>query len=160
MEKILEQYFVQNNELVLTNIGTIHLTKKPATWIGDTLHAPELSILFSIDNKKASNQFYVYLAEALSISYEQASIQFEQFLQTSFEAQEANLAIGNLGSIEKKGNEYTWVSNFISNNYYKNITISPIHANEEVEKQKSIQWPWIAFILFIIAMAAILFKYF
>lgn len=27
MEKILEQYFVQNNELVLTNIGTIHLTK-------------------------------------------------------------------------------------------------------------------------------------
>ena len=39
MEKILEQYFVQNNELVLTNIGTIHLTKKPATWIGGTLHA-------------------------------------------------------------------------------------------------------------------------
>jgi len=48
MEKILEQYFVQNNELVLTNIGTIHLTKKPATWIGDTLHAPEQSILFTL----------------------------------------------------------------------------------------------------------------
>ena len=41
MEKILEQYFVQKNELVLTNIGTIHLNKKPATWIGETLHAPK-----------------------------------------------------------------------------------------------------------------------
>ncbi|MEY4097665.1 MAG: hypothetical protein RL170_509, partial [Bacteroidota bacterium] len=25
MEKVLEQYFVQNNELVLTDIGTLHL---------------------------------------------------------------------------------------------------------------------------------------
>ena len=160
MEKILEQYFVQKNELVLTNIGTIHLNKKPATWIGETLHAPEVNILFSNDKKKASNQFYVYLAEALSISNEQASIQFEQFLQTSFEAQESNLVIGNLGSIEKKGNEYTWVSNFTSSHYYKNITISPINAIEEVEKQISIQWPWVAFILFIIAIAAIVFKSF
>ena len=160
MEKILEQYFVQHNELVLSNIGTIHLSKKPATWIGDTLHAPELNILFTTAKKKPSSAFYTYLAEALSISNEQANIQFEQFLQNSFETQDGSLAIGNLGSIEKKGVEYNWVSNLTSKHYYKDITISPINANEEVEKQKTIQWPWIAFILFIIAIAAIVFKSF
>jgi len=160
MEKILEQYFVQHNELVLTNIGTIHLTKKPATWIGETLHAPELHILFTSAKKKANVKFFTYLAESLSISIEQANIQFEQFLQNCFEAQAASLTIGNLGSIEKKGNEYTWVSNFTSNHYYKDITINPIHVNEEVEKQKSLQWHWIALILFILAIAAIVFKSF
>ena len=160
MEKILEQYFVQNNELVLTNIGTIHLTKKPATWIGDTLHAPEQSILFTTAKMKPNAKFYTYLAEALSISNEQANIRFEQFLQNSFDTQDGNIAIGNLGIIEKKADEYTWVSNFTSKHYYKDITISPIHSNEEVEKQKSIPWTWIAFILFIIAIAAIVFKTF
>ena len=160
MEKILEQYFVQNNELVLTHIGTIHFTKKPASWIGETLHAPELTILFSTDKKKPGSQFYNFLAEALSISNEQANIQFDQFLQNRFEAKEASLAIGNLGCVEKNKTEYTWVSNFISNHYYKDITISPIIANEEVEKQKSFQWQWIALILSIIAIAAIVFKSF
>ena len=160
MVKILEQYFVQHNELVLTNIGTIHLTKKPATWIGDTLHAPEQSILFTTAKKKPSSAFYTYLAEALSISNEQANIQFEQFLQNSFDTQDGSLTIGNLGSIEKKGDEYSWVSNFTSKYYFKDITISPINSNEELEKQKSIQWPWVAFILFILAIAAIVFKSF
>ena len=160
MEKILEQYFVQNNELVLTNIGTIHLTKKPATWIGGTLHAPEQSILFTTAKKKPSSAFYNYLAEALSISNEQANIQFEQFLQKNFENQDASLTIGNLGCVEKKGDEYTWVNNFTSKHFYKDITISPIQTNEEVEKPKSIQWPWIAIILFILAIAAIVFKSF
>ena len=160
MEKILEQYFIQNNELVLTNVGTLHLSKKPASWIGDTLHAPEVTILFSTDKKKPNSHFYNYLSEALSISNEQANIQFDQFLQNSFEAQEASLAIGNLGSLEKKENQYRWVSNFTSNHYYKDITISPINANEELEKQKSIQWQWIALVLSIIAIAAIVFKSF
>ena len=160
MEKILEQYFVQKNELVLTNIGTIHLTKKPATWMGDTLHAPELNILFTTAKKKPNAEFYTYLAEALSISNEQANIQFEQFLQNNFDTQDGSIAIGNLGSIEKKADEYSWVSNFSSKHYYKDITISPINSNEEVEKQKSIQWTWIAFILFILAIAAIVFKSF
>ena len=160
MEKILEQYFVQKNELVLTNIGTIHLTKKPATWIGDTLHAPELNILFTTAKKKPNAEFYTYLAEALSISNEQANIQFEHFLQNNFDTQDGSIAIGNLGSIEKKADEYSWVSNFSSKHYYKDITISPINSNEEVEKQKSIQWTWIAFILFILAIAAIVFKSF
>jgi hypothetical protein len=160
MEKILEQYFVQNNELVLTHIGTIHFTKKPASWIGETLHAPELSILFTTAKKKPSTQFYSYLAEALSVSSEQASIQFEQFLQKCFETQQAILTIGNLGSIEKKGDEYTWVSNFTTKDYFKDITISPINTHEEVEKQNTIQWTWIALILSILAIAAIVFKSF
>ena len=160
MEKILEQYFVQHNELVLTNIGTIHLSKKPATWIGDTLHAPEINILFTTAKKKPSSEFYTYLADSLAISNEQANIQFEQFLQNSFDTQDRNIVIGNLGSIEKKGDEYSWISNFTSKHYYKDITISPINVNEEVEKQKSIQWPWIALILFILAIVAIVFKSF
>ena len=160
MEKVLEQYFVQHNELVLTNIGTIHLSKKPATWIGDTLHAPELNILFTTAKKKPSSEFYTYLADSLAISNEQANIQFEQFLQNSFDTQDRNIVIGNLGSIEKKGDEYSWISNFTSKHYYKDITISPINVNEEVEKQKSIQWPWIALILFILAIVAIVFKSF
>lgn len=159
MEKILEQYFIQKNELVFTNIGTIHLTKKPASWIGEILHAPELSILFTTVKKKPSNQFFTYIAEALSVSPEQANIQYEQFLQKSFEKQEATITIGNLGSIEKKGDEYFWKNNFTSNQYYKDITISPILSKEELYKQKSIQWPWIALILSILAITAIIFKY-
>ena len=160
MEKILEQYFVQHNELVLTNIGSLHLSKKPATWIGGTLHAPELTITFSINNTKPSNHFYNYLAEALSISNEQANIQFEQFLEKSFDANNNILSIGNLGSIEKLGNEFTWNTSFTSNHYFKDITISPITTSEEMVEKKSIQWYWIALILSIIAIAAIVFKSF
>ena len=160
MEKVLEQYFVQNNELVLTNIGTLYLSKKPATWIGNTLHAPELNIIFSTNNKKPSNPFYTYLAEALSITNEQANIQFEQFLENSFDAHNNTLSIGKLGSIEKIGDEYTWNSSFVSNQYFKDITISPITTSEEMVEKKSIQWPWIALILSIIAIAAIVFKSF
>ena len=160
MEKVLEQYFVQNNELVLTNIGSLHLTKKPATWIGGTLHAPELTITFSTNNKKPNNHFYTYLAEALSISNEQANIQFEQFLENSFDAHNNTLSIGNLGSIEKLGNDYTWNTSFTSNHYFKDITISPITTSEEIVEKKSIQWYWIALILSIMAIAAIVFKSF
>ena len=160
MEKILEQYFVQNNELVLTNIGSLHLSKKPATWIGGTLHAPELTITFSTNNSKPCNHFYNYLAEALSISNEQANIQFEQFLEKSFDANNNKLSIGNLGSIEKLGNEFTWNTSFTSNHYFKDITISPITTSEEMVEKKSIQWYWIALILSIIAIAAIVFKSF
>ena len=160
MEKVLEQYFVQNNELVLTNIGSLHLSKKPATWIGGTLHAPELTITFSINNTKPSNHFYNYLAEALSISNEQANIQFEQFLEKSFDTNNNILSIGNLGSIEKLGNEFTWNTSFTSNHYFKDITISPITTSEEMVEKKSIQWYWIALILSIIAIAAIVFKSF
>ena len=160
MEKILEQYFVQNNELVLTNIGTIHLTKKPATWIGDTLHAPEQSILFTTAKIKPNAKFYTYLAEALSISNEQANIQFEQFLEKSFDANNNILSIGNLGSIEKLGDEFIWNTSFISNHYFKDITISPITTSEEMVEKKSIQWYWIALILSIMAIAAIVFKSF
>ena len=160
MEKILEQYFVQHNELVLTNIGSLHLSKKPDTWIGGTLHAPELTITFSTNNSKPSNHFYNYLAEALSISNEQANIQFEQFLEKSFDANNNILSIGNLGSIEKLGNEFTWNTSFTSNHYFKDITISPITTSEEMVEKKSIQWYWIALILSIIAIAAIVFKSF
>jgi hypothetical protein len=160
MEKVLEQYFVQNNELVLTDIGTLHLSKKPAAWIGDTLHAPELTISFSTNNKKPSNIFYTYLAEALSISNEQANIQFEQFLENSFDAHNNTLSIGNLGSIEKIGNEFNWKTSFTSNHYFKDITISPITSSEEIVEKNSMQWYWIALILSIIAIAAIVFKSF
>jgi hypothetical protein len=160
MEKILEQYFVQKNELVLTNIGTLHLSKKPATWIGGTLHAPELTITFTKTNKKPSNQFYIYLAEALSISNEQANIQFEQFLDNNFNAHNNTLSIGNLGNLEKVDNEYTWMTSFNSKQYFKDITISPITANEERVEKKFIYWPWMALILFIIAIVAIVYKSF
>ena len=160
MEKVLEQYFVQNNELVLTNIGSLHLSKKSAAWIGDTLHAPELTIRFSINNQKPSNPFYTYLAEALSISNEQANIQFEQFLLNSFDTQSNTLSIGNLGSLEKIGDDYIWKTSFNSNHYFKDITISPITTNEAMVEKKSMQWYWIALFLSIIAIAAIVYKSF
>ena len=57
------------------------------------------------------------------------------------------------------GEEYTWKSNFTSKQYYKDITISPVNTIDEIEKINFIQWTRIAIILFIIAIAAILFKY-
>jgi len=158
MVKILEQYFVQNKELVLTNIGSLQLFNKPAQWVGGTLHAPVTEIIFVEEKKKPTAHFYNFLAEALSVSNDNAAIEYEQFLVNALEEQGSKLTIGNLGYVKKVNSGYEWFSHFNTANYYKDITISPIEANEQANNSLSIQWYWMALILTLIAAAAILFK--
>jgi len=158
MVKILEQYFVQNKELVLTNIGSLQLFNKPAQWVGATLHAPVTEIIFVEEKKKPTANFYHFLAEALSVHNDKAAIEYEEFLVNALALQGSKLSIGNLGHLKKLDASYIWVSHFNTANYYKDITISPIEANEQANNSLSIQWYWMALILTLIAAAAILFK--
>ena len=45
MLKVLTQYFAKNGQLVLPNIGWVHLEKQEATWVDDVLIAPRESIV-------------------------------------------------------------------------------------------------------------------
>ena len=160
MVNILEQYFVQFDELVLPTIGSISLVKIPAKWTGGTLEAPIVSIEFSTVKTKPSAHFFSFLADALSVSNEQAAIQYEIFLQKCFEEQNAILKIGNLGSVHKTGDQFNWVSSFQSASYFKDISISPIaiDVEEQVVSVKKVKWELVALILSLIAIVAILYK--
>ncbi len=158
MEKILEQYFVQYNELVLTEIGSLQLSNQPAQWVEETIQSPVAEIIFTEDNKKPSTHFYNFIAEVLAITKDKAVIEFEQFLQKTFENQSSTLSLGNLGYLKKINNTFTWVSFFKSSNYYKDISISPIETLEPNPPSNLISWPWMALILAFIAMVAIVYK--
>jgi len=158
MVKIIEQYFVQNKELVLTNIGSLQVSNKPAQWVGAILHAPVTEIVFSEDKKKPTADFYHFLAEALSVNIDKAAIDYEQFLLTNLDKEGSKLSIGNLGYLVKVNSSYQWVSHFNTTDYYKDITIIPIEENEQAKNNLSIKWYWMAIVFALIAMAAILFK--
>ena len=158
MVNILEQYFVQYHELILTDIGTLQFTHQPAQWVENTLHAPSSEIIFVEDKKKPNIHFYQYLAEALSINKEKATLEFEQFLKNSFEAYGSTLSIGNLGHLKKIGSNFTWVSTYVSSQYYKDIAISPIEHSAPIENRFLLSWQWIAVILAFLAVIAIVYK--
>jgi hypothetical protein len=117
-------------------------------------------VAFSRERVKTFSHFFSFLADALSVSNEQAAIQYEIFLQKCFEEQNAILKIGNLGSVHKTGDQFNWVSSFQSASYFKDISISPIaiDVEEQVVSVKKVKWELVALILSLIAIVAILYK--
>ena len=84
MHKSLTQYFAQNGQLVLPTIGIIKWHKQEAEWVNSTLQSPIESIIFEKSDAKPSKLFYHFLSEQLSVSYDQAIIQYDQFIDQLF----------------------------------------------------------------------------
>ena len=162
MHKILTQYFAQNGHLVLTTIGIVRLHHQEAVWVNATIQSPKESIVFEKTDAKPSKLFYHFLSEQLSVSYDQAIIQYDQFIHQLFSIEKKSFELGQFGFLSKDNGEYHWVSHFNSNSYFKDIEINPIEIQEEVVDTKgnfSIKWQVWTILLTLFAIAAILFKF-
>lgn len=161
MTKYIITYFLQFGQIDIPGVGSLQIIKKEAEFTNGIIHAPSEMIHFEKGNYSPNKQFYSYLSSLLDISNEQATIQYEQYCSTNF-ADHSRITLGNLGSLELNNKEYTWVSNFKSSDYLKNIDVSSLPNAQFFEdaytnKQKDKWWVW-AIILGIIALIAILNK--
>jgi hypothetical protein len=161
MLKVLTQYFAENGQLVLPNIGWVHIEKQEATWVDDVLIAPRESIVLDRSLTKPDKLFYHYLADQLDISYEQAVVQLDQYIQSFFENENAILPLGKFGSISITAVDCIWTSSYNSSVYLKEIQIKPPENRVNVEfinVPKKDNWYIWAMVLSMIALIAILYK--
>jgi len=159
MLEYLTQYFAQNGQLILPNIGVLQLEKEEAHWETAVLLAPKEKIVFEPSPMKPSKSFYQFLSEQLSVSTDLAMIQYQAFIDHAFSAEYAQLQIGNFGSLSKQMNTYTWNASFDSNLFYKNIEITPQEEQAPINENSKEKWYWWALVLALVAVASILFKY-
>ena len=155
MTNLLVQYFIQNDHLDLPGIGTLKWIKEEASWQDGILVAPKETIILDPIDNKPSKLFYLYLADELAVSTEQANIQFDQFINQFSEQAVAQLVIGNLGTLNKSANQYQWVSNYNAALFYQDIIIDENNLNKtipywklETTKQES-WWIWAILIMFL-----------
>jgi hypothetical protein len=160
MHTILTQYFALNGQLVIPNIGIIKWIKRESIWQNATLKSPEESIVFELSDVKPSKQFYHFLSEQLGVSYDQAIIQLDQFIDQLINLEQNPFVLGNFGTLLKKEGQYTWTSHFNSNAYFKDIEINPIELQEEIvtDNKITIKWQIGALLFTLFAVIAILFK--
>lgn len=162
MIKSLTQYFAQNGQLILPNIGMLNYHKEASVWVNSILLAPKETIIFVPTDSKPSKLFYNFLSNHLDVSFEQAIVQYDQFLENVFNNDLPHLELGNFGTLAKVDGAYQWTSKFNSAAYFKDIEISPITIHDELDANKSNQkdrwylWP---IILVVLSLVLILFKF-
>lgn len=155
------KYFIQFGQLDIPRIGQLRLIKKEAFFNEGLLISPSEHIEFELGQVMPSKQFYQYLANALDISADQASMQYEKLWSHQIE-NEHQIAIGSLGVLTKKQDTYTWESHYFSKNYFNDIEVSDsIKSNFQedtvIEIQKDHWWIW-AIVFCCIAILGILCK--
>jgi hypothetical protein len=162
MNNTLIQYFIKFGHLVLPEIGTLKWHKQEAFWESNTLIAPKEQIVLEQVYEKPSKQFYSFIADDLGVSIEQATIQFEAYLNDFTNQSIASLNIGNLGTLHKNASQYSWNNLYNGDNYYKNII--PVVASEvfvdeaNVTAKKLNAWLVWTIVITIIAISLILYK--
>lgn len=162
MLTILTQYFAQNGQLILPKIGIIKLYKQDAQWTNSILKAPKEAIIFESIDSTPSKLFYHFLADQLEISYDQAIIQYENFIDKVFNQDQLPFELGNFGTLSKKDGIYHWSSHFYSISYFKDIEITKIDSQAELEytidtnNKNGYRW---TILLALLAILAILFKF-
>jgi hypothetical protein len=162
MNNTLIQYFIKFGHLVLPEIGTLKWHKQEAYWESNTLIAPREQIVLEQVYEKPSKQFYGFLADDLGLSIEQATLQFEAYMNEFTNQTIASLNIGNLGTLHKNASQYSWNNLYNGENYYKNIT--PIAASVVVEDpsqtatKKMSGWVIWTIVITLIAVSLILYK--
>jgi len=158
----LTQYFAQNGQIILPNIGIIKYHKVEAVWENSKLLAPKETIIFEPSDSKPSKQFYHYLSDNLDLPYEQAIVQFDQFLINIFNNEFPHLELGNFGTLAKVNGTYNWTSTFNSSAYLKDIEIVPHTHQDEVDSEHSSQkdkWYIGPLVLFVLSILLILYKF-
>lgn len=163
MTNILVQYFIENDHLDLPGIGTLKWIKEEASWRDGILHAPKEQIVLDPIDNKPSKFFYVYLADELSVSTEQAIIQFDQYLNHFIEQSVGQLSLGNLGILKKNANQFQWISNYDASIFYQDLIIDSSNNTTipywEIDEPKQDKW-WIwALIFMAISIGLILYKF-
>ena len=130
MVNTLVQYFIQYGHLDIPIMGTLKWTKQDAYWLDNQLVAPVENIILDPIENKPSKQFYVYLADELSISPEQAILKYDQFWNEFLDKNPARMSLGNLGVIQKMDNQFQWTSHYDASSFFKNITLSQDTVND------------------------------
>ena len=161
MIHLIIKYFIRFGQLEIPTIGQLKLSKKEAELKDSVLKAPLECIHFEQGQGLPTKQFYQYLSNALDISVDQATIQYEQFWHNKFK-EDGVVAIGSMGTITKHQDNYEWNATFDSSIYYNDIEIEqPIYSEvfEEMPiEQNKDKWLLWAIVLTVFAVLAILFK--
>ena len=162
MIQSLEQYFIQHGYLDLPGIGSIRLSKTEATWQDGILIAPQETILFDPIVNKPPKGLYIFIADLMGISTEQAAVKLDQLIHEFQEKTVSTLQIGSLGILHKQADNYSWISSFDGSEYYQNVSFNPVdNTNTFIAAQdssKANKWIIWALILFVVAFSLILYK--
>ena len=162
MTNSLIQYFIKNGHLDLPGIGSLKLHKEEAFWENNQLIAPKEKIILDPIANKPSKSFFIFLADDLGISIEQANLQFEIFINQFISQTIASLTIGNLGTLHKNASQISWNNLYHSDYYYHNLEPniaekSKDHSNEFASEKKVDWWVW-AIVIAVIALSLIFYK--
>jgi hypothetical protein len=161
MKQILEQYFIEFGQLDLLSWGSLKYQIIESTEDGETLTMPVESLDYDSAASLPNKHFYSYLADALSISHEQAIIQFEQFIAQSFDSTNSNFELSSLGVFKMENDKIEWHSYFKSSQYFTDLEFhkQTNHTPDSEGKVQSKENWWIAAtIILIVSLTAILFK--
>ena len=159
MKNTIEKYFIAFGYLSLPNIGTIKLEKTDAILENGIWEAPKETIVFETINEQPSKHFYAYLADALSISTDQAVIKYEQLIQELIN--NGNFQFGSLGLFQFNNQSISFIPNYNYANYYDSIqieTVKNIDGNNNQIHSNNENWFWWAIAIAVIASIAILIK--
>lgn len=163
MKTILEQYFIEFGQIDLLSFGSLKWQKKEASFSDNGIDAPKESIQFEPISSSPSKHFYIYLADALSISSDQAAIQYEQFIQDLFDGHQEEITLESLGSFHFVNGILQWNSHFISNAYYTEVYFNKV-SNEPIQEVNSEDskdnWGLYASIIAILSLLAVLYKFY
>ena len=163
MKTILEQYFIEFGQLDLLSWGSLKWQKQGAEFIDNTLSVPRESIFFEPISSTPSKHFYTYLADSLSISLEQASIQYKAFIQSLFDGNSEKVTFESLGCFLFVNGILNWETHFVSNNYYSSVHFDRVSETIEIENESVTNkdnWVLFASIIGIISLLAILYKFY
>lgn len=164
MKNILEQYFIEFGQIDLLSFGCLKLQKKEASFVDDGIKEPKITIHFEPLASAPSKHFYMYIAEALSISIDQAAIQYEQFLQNLFDCHQEKIELESLGYFIFNNGVLNWNSSFSSSTYFTPVNFEKISSEDMldnlVEDDEKDNWVLFASIIAILSLIAILFKFY
>lgn len=162
MIQILVQFLLKNGQLSLPNIGTLKWAKQESFWQNNKFIAPEENISFELNAVYPEKHFFIYLAEELSTSIDQATLQFEAFLNDFNNQKQTTLQLGNLGILQKNEDVVSWDSTYHTNIYFKDLDIQATTRNNELVNNvvRTDKW-WIwAIVFFLVSMGLITYQYY
>ena len=163
MKAILDQYFIENGQLDLLSWGCLKWQKKQASFNDKGIDAPLESILFEPIASVPSKHFYIFIADHLDISTEQAAIQYEHFIQNLFDGHQEQIPLESLGTFIFNNGILNWQNHFISSDFYIDIFLDKVTNNtviEDVSVDDNDNWILMSSIIAILSLLAILFKFY
>ncbi len=159
MKNTIEKYFIAFGYLSLPNIGMIKLEKKDAILENGIWEAPNETIVFENINEQPSKHFYAYVADALSISTDQAILKYEQLITDLISS--GDFILGSLGLFQIRNQNVIFTSNYNSADFYASLHIETVQNidgnNNQIHAKKDNWFVW-AIVIAVAATIAILIK--